>query len=94
MYNEYKRIKTNTKKLKIDYKLWHYRPFKAIDEMMSVKEDLLLYSLKQKYFKNKLHIPRIDIINKKNLRKSVINIIGSEFNRIEEEDKPRKRLIL
>lgn len=94
LYNEYKRIKNNTRKLKIDYKMWHYTPFQEIDDMINIKEDMLLYSLKQKYFKNKLFFSKNNNIIQKIEKNSVIDKIRNDFNRVDEDDsKPRKRLL-
>ena len=85
MYREYNKIKSNTNKLKLDYKFWHFSKFRDIDEIVDIKEDMLLSLLKQKYFRNQNYCPKKTKINKKN-KNSVIEIIRENFNRIEDDD--------
>lgn len=49
---EYYRIKKMSKLTKMRYKETHLLTFKEIDKTIKVKEDLLIFSLKQKYNKN------------------------------------------
>lgn len=85
IFREYNKIKTNSNQLKIDYKLWHFSKFSNIEEIVNVKEDMLLDLLKQKYFRNQSHYPKSKKIKKKQ-NKSMIEIIKEDFNRIEDEE--------
>lgn len=84
LFKEYKKIKTDSKKLKINYKIWHYSPFKKIEEMVNTKEDMLLHALKQKYFKNIFYSNIND--KKRKEKKNIIELIREDFNRIEDEE--------
>ena len=93
MFREYNKIKSNSNRLKMEYKMWHFSKYRDIDDIVDTKEDMLLCLLKQKYFKNKKNLPKNKKINKKE-KNSVLKIIRDDFNRIEDEDfKFRKRYI-
>ena len=93
MFREYNKIKSNSNRLKMEYKMWHFSKYRDIDEIVDIKEDMLLCLLKQKYFKNKKNLPKHKKIIKKE-KHSVLKKIRDDFNRIEDEDfKFRKRYI-
>ena len=50
LVNEYNRIKKSSKKLKINYKEKHFSTYEEIDNIIKIKEDMLMFLLKQKYF--------------------------------------------
>ena len=65
--NEYYRIKKNSKISRIKYKEAHLLTYKEIDNIINIKEDLLIFSLKQKYLNKKFPKPIIKRKNKKEL---------------------------
>ena len=84
IFREYNKIKSNSDRLKLDYKMWHFSKYRDIDEIVDIKEDMLLFLLKQKYFRNKNNLAKSQNLNYKQ-NKSVIEIIKDDFNRIEDE---------
>ena len=64
--------------------MWHFSKYRDIDEIVDIKEDMLLFLLKQKYFRNKNNLAKSQNLNYKQ-NKSVIEIIKDDFNRIEDE---------
>ena len=84
IFREYNKIKSNSDRLKMDYKMWHFSKYRDIDEIVDIKEDMLLFLLKQKYFRNKNNLAKSQNLNYKQ-NKSVIEIIKDDFNRIEDE---------
>ena len=53
LINEYDRIKKNIKKLKINYEEKHFSTYKEIDHLLEIKEEMLMFLLKQKFFSSK-----------------------------------------
>lgn len=53
LINEYDKIKSNIKKLKKNYEEKHFSTYKEIDHLLEIKEDMLMFLLKQKFFKSK-----------------------------------------
>ena len=53
LINEYDKIKSNIKKLKKNYEEKHFSTYKEIDHLLEIKEDMLKFLLKQKFFKSK-----------------------------------------
>ena len=51
LIKEFNRIKKNARKLKINYKEKHFSTYEEIDNIIKNKEDMLMFLLKQKYFK-------------------------------------------
>ena len=51
--NEYDRIKNKSKLTEIHYKEAHLATFKEIDNIVKIKEDLLIFLLREKFLKNK-----------------------------------------
>ena len=64
--NEYNRIKRNIKKLNKNYKEKHFSTFKKIDHILEIKEDMLMFLLKQKFLHSKFKPKPIIIENHKN----------------------------
>ena len=58
IYGNYKKIKANSKKLKNKYKEWGFSSYKSIDNFVNMKEDMLIFLLKQKYFKHYKNFPK------------------------------------
>ena len=50
LIKEFNRIKNNAKKLKINYKEKHFSTYEEIENIVKIKEDMLMFLLKQKYF--------------------------------------------
>lgn len=50
LIKEFNRIKNNSKKLKINYKEKHFSSYEEIENIVKIKEDMLMFLLKQKYF--------------------------------------------
>ena len=50
LVKEYDRIRNNSKKLLIDYKENHFSTYEEIEKIIQVKEDMLMNSLKEKFF--------------------------------------------
>lgn len=78
LYRDFRKIKSNTTKLLSKYKEWGFSSAKSIDIIVKTKEDMLLFHLKQKYFKNLKLFPK----NKKDKREkiSMVNKIKNDFN--------------
>ena len=89
IYWNFKKIKSNSIKLKNRYKEWGFSSSKKIDNIVNAKEDMLIFLLKQKYikyFKNQLK----DNITKK-VNKTVITKLKENFNIEDEDDIKRKK---
>ena len=65
--NEYFRIKKNSKLQRIKYKEAHFLTYREIDNIMDIKEDLLIFSLKEKYLKKQFPKPVVARQNKRDL---------------------------
>ena len=65
--NEYTRIKKNSKLQRIKYKEAHFLTYREIDNIMDIKEDLLIFSLKEKYLKKQFPKPVVTRQNKRDL---------------------------
>ena len=65
--NEFNKIKKNNKLTEIKYKEMHLITYNEIDSIMKIKEDLLIFDLKQKFLKQKLPKPTIKKENKKEI---------------------------
>ena len=80
IYKDFRKIKSNSIKLKSKYKEWGFSSYKKIDDVINVKEDMLLFHLKQKYLKNINLLPKEK--NKKVIdkNKSVINKIIEDID--------------
>ena len=63
---EYDRIKKNIKKLRKNYKEKHFSTYKEIDHLMEIKEDMLMFLLKQKFLNSKFRPKPIKITKNKN----------------------------
>ena len=50
LIKEFNRIKNNSKKLKINYKEKHFSSYEEIENIVKIKEEMLMFLLKQKYF--------------------------------------------
>jgi len=50
LIKEFNRIKNNSKKLKINYKEKHFSSYEDIENIIKIKEEMLMFLLKQKYF--------------------------------------------
>ena len=50
---EYDRIKNNIKKLKKNYEERHFSTYKEIDHLLEIKEEMLMFLLKQKFLNSK-----------------------------------------
>ena len=85
LYNDFQKIKSNTTKLLNKYKEWGFSSGKEIDEIVRTKEDMLLFHLKQKYFKNLKHFPKYKI--RKRINISMVSKIKHDFDLIDEEVK-------
>ena len=85
MFEEYNKIKSNTNRLKLEYKMWHFSKYSNIDEIINAKEDMLLFLLKQKFFKNQKNYPRLKMESSLK-KKSVNNIIREYFNNVEDDE--------
>ena len=82
--SEFNRIKKNIKKLKKNYEERHFTTYKEIDHILKVKEDMLMFLLKQKFLNSKFKPkPNKDNLNKKEF----INKIKDYIELLEE--KPR-----
>ena len=80
IYKDFRKIKSNSIKLKSKYKEWGFSSYKKIDDLIKVKEDMLLFHLKQKFLKNVNLFPKDK--NKKIIDKnqSVINKIIKDID--------------
>ena len=85
LYNDFQKIKSNTAKLLNKYKEWGFSSGKEIDKIVKTKEDMLLFHLKQKYFKNLKHFPKYK--KRKRVNVSMISKIKHDFDLIEDEVK-------
>ena len=63
--NEYNRIKKKNKLIKMKYKEIHLITYNEIDNIMKIKEDLLIFDLKQRFLKKQFPKPIIKKENKK-----------------------------
>ena len=82
IYEDYTKIKSNTKKLKTKYKEWGFSSPKNIDIWLNTKEDMLIFLLKQKYLKNINNFPKEKQPKLKS--KSVMEKIKSDFEYYED----------
>ena len=85
LYNDFQKIKSNTSKLLSKYKEWGFSSGKEIDEIVKTKEDMLLFHLKQKYFKNLKHFPKYKA--KKRINISFVNKIKHDIDIIDDDVK-------
>ena len=65
--NEYDRIKKKSKLTKIHYRETHLMTYREIDKAVKIKEDLLLFLLKQKFFNNQFPLKRSKSPNKRKM---------------------------
>jgi len=65
--NEYDRIKRKSKLTKIHYRETHLMTYREIDDVVKIKEDLLVFLLKQKFFNNKFPLKKTKIPNKRKI---------------------------
>ena len=86
---EYERIKKSTKKLKKNYREKHFSTYKEIDHLLEVKEDMLMFLLKQKFLNSKFRPKPIKITKDK---KEFINKMKDYVEMLEE--KPRNLYIV
>ena len=87
IYKDFRKIKSNSIKLKSKYKEWGFSSYKKIDEVVKTREDMLLFHLKQKYLKN------VNLFQKDKKRKymskneSVIHKIMEDIDLYDEQKK-------
>ena len=76
IYNKFNKIKSDSEKLKIDYKMRNISTSQNIDEIVNIKEEMKLDLLKEKYLKNCFSQPKFkNDINKKSRLVTIINSI-------------------
>lgn len=85
LYNDFHKIKSNSAKLLNKYKEWGFSSGKEIDEIVKTKEDMLLFHLKQKYFKNMKLFPKYQ--KRKRLNISLANKIKHGLEIIDDDVK-------
>ena len=85
---EYNRIKKNIKNLKNNYKEKHFSTYKEIDNLLEVKEDMLMFLLKQKFLSSKFK-PKQNKMGK--TKKDFMNKLKDYMEILEEN--PNKRFI-
>ena len=85
LYNDFRKIKSNTNKLLNRYKEWGFSSGKEIDKIIKTKEDMLLFQLKQKYFKNLKLFPKDK--KKKRINLSLVDKIKHDFDLIDDDVK-------
>ena len=84
LIKEYDRIKKNIKKLKKNYEEKHFSTYKEIDHLLKIKEEMLMFLLKQKFFSSKFK-PKPNKINQS--KKEFINKMKDYVEIL--EDKPK-----
>ena len=93
LVREFNRIKSLSKKAKIRMKEKHLTTINKIDKIAKIKEDLLMFNLKLKYFncafpkKNQKIIPKKQIISKKvtNCMKIIDNPFNLDYSKLDDE---------
>ena len=85
LYNDFRKIKSNTNKLLNRYKEWGFSSGKEIDKIIKTKEDMLIFQLKQKYFKNLKLLPKDK--KKKRISLSLVDKIKHDFDLIDDDVK-------
>ena len=65
--NEYDRIKKKSKLTKIHYRETHLMTYREIDKVVKIKEDLLVFLLKQKFLNNQFPLKSAKRPNKRKL---------------------------
>lgn len=76
IYSKFQKIKSESEKLKIDYKMRNISSFEKIDEMINIKEKMKIDLLKDKYLKICFSKPKFKKdFNKKSKLKAIINSI-------------------
>lgn len=81
IYNKYIKIKSDSEKLKIDYKMNNISSYQNIDEMINIKEEMKLDLLKDKYIKNCFSQPKFK--NNFTKKSRLITIINSIMDYVE-----------
>ena len=84
LIKEYDRIKKNIKKLKKNYEEKHFSTYKEIDHLLKIKEEMLMFLLKQKFFSSKFK-PKPNKFNRS--KKEFINKMKDYVEIL--EDKPK-----
>ena len=84
LIKEYNRIKKNIKKLKKNYEEKHFSTYKEIDHLLKIKEEMLMFLLKQKFFSSKFK-PKPNKFNRS--KKEFINKMKDYVEIL--EDKPK-----
>ena len=79
---EFNRIKKNIKKLKKNYEEKHFSTYKEIDHILEIKEDMMMFLLKQKYFNSKFKPIQKKL---KNNKKEFITKMKNDFEILEEK---------
>ena len=85
LYNDFRKIKSNTNKLLNRYKEWGFSSGKEIDKIIKTKEDMLLFQLEQKCFKNLKLFPKDK--KKKRINLSLVDKIKHDFDLIDDDVK-------
>lgn len=65
LFNRYNKIKAQSKKMSIDYKEKHFATYKEIENLVKVKEDMQMFSVKRTFLENKFRGPKYKKIDKK-----------------------------
>jgi hypothetical protein len=65
--NEYYRIKKRSNLKKLNYRETHLMTFREIDKVIKIKEELLVFLLKQKFLNNQFPLKRIKSPNRRKI---------------------------
>lgn len=89
LVKNFKRIKSATKMTKNNLRENHITTFKQIDDVVSIREEMLMFFVKDKYFKFKLHEQKIKPKNNKKIFltkfRNYIEMIDNPYNFVLED---------